>query len=50
MDSSGYFKGIKLCGKVKEAESFPDIKVQLVDYFPDLKVKIVEAFPDSNYH
>ena len=38
MDRNGYFKGIKLCGKVKVVSSFPDIKVKVVDSFPDLKV------------
>ena len=28
MDRNGYFKGIKLCGKVKVVSSFPDIKVK----------------------
>ena len=32
---SGYFKGIKLCGKVKKVDCFPDIRVQVVDSFPD---------------
>ena len=41
MDRSGYFKGIKLCGKVEKVTSFPDIKVQVVDSFPDLNVKVV---------
>ena len=42
----GCFKGIKLCGKVRIVNSFPDIKVQVVDSFPDLKVQKVSAFPD----
>ena len=42
----GYFRGIKLCGRVKVVTSFPDIKVQVVNSFPDLKVKVVESFPD----
>lgn len=41
------FKGIKLWGKVKVVESFPDIKVQIVESFPDLKVKQVTSFPDQ---
>jgi len=43
----GYFKGIRLCGKVRVVTAFPDIKVQVVTAFPDLKVKQVTAFPDS---
>ena len=43
----GYYKGIKLCGKVKIVEHFADIKVQVVDSFPDLKVKVVDSFPDD---
>ena len=41
----GYFKGIKLCGKVRVVNAFADIKVQVVDAFPDLKVKRVSSFP-----
>lgn len=47
ISSDGYFKGIKLCGRVKVVSSFPDIKVQIVDAFADLKVKKVSAFPDD---
>lgn len=43
----GYFNGIKLCGKVRIVNSFPDIKVQVVDSFPDLRVKRVSSFPDK---
>ena len=43
----GYCKGIRLCGRVKVVESFPDFKVKVVESFPDLKVKAVESFPDS---
>lgn len=43
----GYYKGIKLCGKVKVVEHFADIKVQVVNSFPDLKVKVVDSFPDD---
>jgi len=44
---NGYFKGIRLAGKVKVVTSFPDIKVQVVNSFPDLKVKCVDSFPDK---
>ena len=47
ISSDGYFKGIKLCGRVKVVTAFPDIKVQVVDAFADLKVKKVSAFPDD---
>ena len=47
ISSDGYFKGIKLCGRVKVVDSFADIKVQIVDSFPDLKVKKVSAFADD---
>ncbi|MBP8994785.1 MAG: hypothetical protein KBG30_13395 [Bacteroidales bacterium] len=42
-----YYKGIKLWGKVKFVESFPDIKIQYVESFPDIKVKFVSSFPDA---
>ncbi len=41
------YKGIKLYGKVKFVESFPDIKIKYVESFPDIKVKFVESFPDD---
>jgi len=41
------FKGIKLQGKVKFVNSFPDIKIQYVTSFPDIKVKFVTSFPDA---
>ena len=47
INQNGYYKGIKLCGKVKVVEHFADIKVKVVDAFPDLKVKVVESFPDD---
>ena len=47
ISSDGYFNGIKLCGKVRVVNSFPDIKVQIVDAFADLKVKKVSAFPNK---
>lgn len=46
ISSDGYFKGIKLCGKVKIVKNFADIKVKVVENFPDIKVKIVNAFPN----
>ena len=47
ISKDGYFKGIKLCGKVQVVEHFPDFKVQIVDHFPDLKVQKVSHFPDE---
>jgi hypothetical protein len=41
------YKGLKMYGKVKFVESFPDIKVQIVNSFPDLKVQTVNSFPDA---
>ncbi|MBQ9697254.1 MAG: hypothetical protein IJV46_01780 [Acidaminococcaceae bacterium] len=43
----GYFKGIRLAGKVKVVKNFANIKVQVVKNFPDLKVKKVSNFPDK---
>lgn len=40
-------RGIKLYGKVKIVESFPNLKVKVVESFPDLKVKPVNSFPDD---
>jgi len=47
INQDGYYKGIKLCGRVKVVEHFADIKVKVVDSFPDLKVKVVDSFPDN---
>ena len=47
INKDGYYKGIKLCGRVKVVEHFADIKVKVVDSFPDLRVKVVESFPDA---
>lgn len=47
VNADGYYKGIKLCGKVKIVEHFADIKVKAVDSFPDLRVKVVSSFPDD---
>lgn len=47
INSAGCYKNIKLCGKVKIVDSFPDIKVKVVDSFPDLKVKVVQSFPNN---
>ena len=47
INRDGYYKNIKLCGKVKVVKAFPDIKVQIVNAFPDLKVKVVDSFPDE---
>ena len=47
ISSDGYFNGIRLWGKVRVVDSFPDIKVRVVDSFPDLRVQKVTSFPDS---
>jgi hypothetical protein len=41
------FRGIKLAGKVKIVDSFPDIRVKAVSSFPDVKVKSVTSFADE---
>ncbi len=41
------FRGIKLAGKVKVVDSFPDIRIKAVKRFPDLKVKRVDSFADD---
>ena len=41
------FRGIKLAGKVKVVDSFPDVRVKIVRSFPDLRVKKVESFADE---
>lgn len=47
VSKDGYFKGIRLAGKVKVVENFGNIKVQVVNSFPDLKVKVVDNFPNK---
>ncbi|GEM_PF-431147 len=47
LSSACTFNGIKLAGKVKVVDSFPDIRVKAVSSFPDLKVKKVDSFADS---
>ena len=47
VSKDGYFKGIRLAGKVKVVKNFANIKVQVVKNFPDLKVKKVSNFPDK---
>ena len=41
----GYYKGIKLAGKVKIVRNFGDIKIKVVNSFPAIRVKLVDAFP-----
>ena len=43
----GYFKGIRLAGKVRVVEHFPNLKVKVDQSFPDLKIKAVEAFAND---
>ncbi len=47
INEDGYYKNIRLAGKVRVVESFADIKVQVVTSFPDLRVKVVSSFPDD---
>ncbi len=46
INQDGYFKNIRLAGRVKVVDHFGDIKVQVVHSFPDIKVKVVNHFPD----
>lgn len=41
----GYYKGIKLAGKVKIVRNFGDIKIKVVNSFPDVRVEFVDSFP-----
>ena len=43
----GYFKNIRMAGRVKVVEHFGDVKVKVVSSFPDLRVKVVSSFPDD---
>lgn len=47
INRDGYFKNIRLAGRVRVVDSFPDLKVQVVSSFLDLKVKTVDSFPDD---
>ncbi len=47
INKDGYYKGIRLAGKVKVVEHNADIKIKVVSSFPDLRVKAVEHFPDD---
>ena len=47
INKDGYYKNIRLAGKVKIVENFGDIKVKVVTAFPDIKVKSVTSFPDE---
>ena len=47
VSKDGYYKGIRLAGKVKVVKNFANIKVQVVKNFPDLKVKKVSNFPNK---
>ena len=47
VDKNCTCKGMKLYGKIKFVENFPDLKIKFVENFPDLKVKIVQDFPDK---
>ena len=44
---AGRLNGIRLAGKVRVVDSFPDIRVQVVSAFPDLRVQAVDYFPDD---
>ena len=42
INSDGFYRGIKLAGRVKVVDHFPDIKVKVVSHFPDIRVKRVK--------
>lgn len=59
INRDGYFKNIRLAGRVRVVDSFPDLKVkavssfpddigewQFVDYGEDFTVQFVDSFPD----
>ena len=45
ISSDGYFRGIRLCGKVKVVSNAADFKVEVVNNWADLKVKKVSHSP-----
>lgn len=45
INQDGYFKNIRMAGRVKVVEHFGDVKVKVVSSFPDLRVKVVSSFP-----
>ena len=47
INQNGYFKNIRMAGRVKVVEHFGDVKVKVVSSFPDLRVKVVSSFPDD---
>ena len=47
INQDGYFKNIRMAGRVKVVEHFGDVKVKVVSSFPDLRVKVVSSFPDD---
>ena len=59
INRDGYFKNIRLAGRVRVVDSFPDFKVKTVDSFPDdigewqfvdygedFTIQFVDSFPD----
>lgn len=47
INRDGYYKGIRLCGKVRVVSYNPDIKVKIVNSFPDLRVQVVDSFANE---
>ena len=37
INQDGYYKGIKLCGRVKVVQHFADIKIKYVNSFPGVE-------------
>ena len=59
INQDGYFKNIRMAGRVKVVSSFPDLRVkvvssfpgdigewQFVDYGEDFTIEYVDSFPD----
>lgn len=58
INRDGYFKNIRLAGRVRVVDSFPDdigewqfvdygedFTIQFVDSFPDIRIEFVDSFP-----
>lgn len=43
ISSDGYYKGIRLAGKVQFVESGEDFRIQIVEHFPHLNVRYVKS-------
>lgn len=43
ISSDGYYKGIRLAGRVQFVESGEDFRIQIVEHFPHLNVRYVRS-------